>query len=287
MVGCLRAGAVDWRGAARASPTAVGGAAQTLAAGGRQAACAATAWRAVLAEPSVSAASRWGALVGLFGLLLAENRLDSARALIESEPASAGDVGYLHILGATVGSTFEAAAAGTAARLRTVWRAGGLETASGLWFLGVWAATRGGAAEAFRIADSLGARAPAGPEGETIRRMGGSIRARALLAFGDTTRALALLTALVPAGNAAAVTWTPWSALPGERFLRAQILFARGRLTEARRVAQSFDSPASVTNLLYLRPSLLLRCQIAARTLDRPAERECKARLARLDGVTP
>ena len=81
MFDCLDHGpnGVDWVGAARHDPGDVLEAAQPLIADSRQRACARAAHEAVLGGSAVE--SRWGALLGLQGLLVAEGRYDELELL--------------------------------------------------------------------------------------------------------------------------------------------------------------------------------------------------------------
>ena len=59
------------------------------------------------------------------------------------------------------------------------------------------------------------------------------------------------------------ISWHPWESLGPERMQLAELLFARGQLEEALRVASQLDATEPTTYPLYQRPSLALRLRIA------------------------
>src|SRR5688500_9852778 len=89
MFECARAGrkAVDWRRAAAVSPVDVVQVAKRLAVGGFFPGCAEDGFREVFDNRSLSLDDRWGAFLGLQGLLAAEGRTTELRALVDSAVA--------------------------------------------------------------------------------------------------------------------------------------------------------------------------------------------------------
>jgi len=106
--------------------------------------------------------------------------------------------------------------------------------------------------------------------------------ARLLLARGDTVGAIDSLSMLRPVGPLDDLLYGYWAPLAAERLLLARLLLARGRAQEALDVGRSFDRERAVIDLAYLRPSLEVRRQAAARLGDRELERELERRLAAL-----
>jgi hypothetical protein len=90
-----------------------------------------------------------------------------------------------------------------------------------------------------------------------------AMAARLVLLRADTARALALLGALEPRGEAADIGWDFWAALGEERLLLARLLLAKGRAGEALRVAGVFDSQQPISYVLYLPASLEVRIRAA------------------------
>ena len=275
MLQCVRDGPqrVDWRALALSMPGWVVDAGRALAVGGlRQPRCAEAAWRAVLAYDTASTTAwRWGALSGVQALLTAEGRTADLRQTIASAREFAPRfLARLDVLSALAGAPVEADAEQGAAGLARAYAAdpsadgGGAST--NLWTLGIWEAHQGRWAEAQALADTLvrrGARPKGGGRRDAL--MGRALAARAVLARGDTARALVLLAALAPDTNRSPLTWDPWESLGGERMLLARLLFARGRYAECYRVASDFDAPEPVPYVMYVSASLALRMRAAER----------------------
>ena len=287
MVRCVRDSpdAVDWRAEVRRSPAMVSGAAQVLAAGGYQLPCAEAAWRAVYGGDSTTPGKeRWGAFVGLQSLLLAEGRPGEARELLAGGDILGAARGLLYVLDATAGAPFTAEAGPVGQQLWLDFRGERPLSNIRLWFLGAWMVFTGEYNAAQEVADSLAARADS-TAGRVALLMAGSLHARILLARADTVQAQALLATLSPS-DVAGLTWDPWEALPWERYAVAEVQLTEGKADSAIAVASSFDSPASVLNLLYLPASLELRIRAAEQIGDTRLARRSRERLAQLRGVT-
>jgi hypothetical protein len=276
-----------WRAAARLTPRPVFEAGQSLAlAGLRQPACAEAAWAAVLStDPAGEAASyRFGAMLGLYSLLVAESRDDEARVLLEGDslfrPALRGQ---LYILAALAGADFTQEANGYVARAMRLYRSDPDNVSNiEVWFLGSWLAHTGDAAEAGVMARLIESRAAKG-DGRRDSLLAASLRARAILVSGDTTEALRQLRSLTAtARSQAELTWNPWESLPGERLLLAQVLLRRDRMDEAFQVASNFDSPVPIVYLMYLPASLSLRIHAAEQLGEPRLAQLSRTRLARL-----
>jgi hypothetical protein len=264
-------------------------AARSLTVGGlHQPECTAAAWNAILAYDTTSPSRvdyRWGALLGLQSVLLAQARYSEIERLLEQDTLLDPDLrGQLYILDAIAGADtpIDSRAALAGDRLRAAYGAAPKDMGSlPLWYLGIWEAYRGGAVEARAIGDRLAVRAAKSGDREEAL-LARSVMARAVLARGDSAGALRLLEELVPTAGRGALTWSPWESLGGERLLLAQLRLARGEFAEAIRVARNFDAPATVPYVLYLPASLSLRLQAARAIRDEGLARRVRDRLVAL-----
>jgi hypothetical protein len=229
-------------------------------------------------------AHRFGALLGLHGLLVAQGHDDQVRALLEGDTLSNPSYrGQLYILGALAGASVDKEADTFAERGLRLYRTGRANLKNiELWFLGIWLAHRGRAAEAEELADVIQRRAVQDdPRRDSLLAAG--LRARATLAAGDSLEALRQLRAMVPTARSHQdLTWSPWESLAGERILLGQLLLARNEVGEALQVAINFDSPVPIAYLMYLPASLSLRIQAAERLGDIRLAQLSRARLAAL-----
>ncbi|MGH7534176.1 MAG: tetratricopeptide repeat protein, partial [Gemmatimonadales bacterium] len=290
---CVRGGMppAAWRDAAVRTPARVFGAAQWLALGGlRQPACARAALESLLSDDTTAAVARepyrFGALLALHAILVAQNRTDEVRAMLERDTVfNPSYRGQLYVLGALAGAGFEREADGFVERGLRAYRADpGAVSNLDLWFLASWTGARGQGPEAAEMGGRVLQRA-GGIDGRRDSLLAASILARATLARGDTAAALEQLRRLSPnATSNQDLTWNPWESLGGERLLLARLLLARGRPAEARDVAANFDSPVPITYLMYLPASLSLRVQAAEQLGDTRLARIAAERLAALRG---
>jgi tetratricopeptide (TPR) repeat protein len=292
MLRCVKNGpdAVHWRDATLRSPRVVLEAGRALTVAGlHQPDCAKAAWRAILAYDTTSPPSqinfRWGALFGLQSVLLAQGRYREAERLLEQDTVFNPTLrDELYILDAVAGADtgIDSRAAATANRLLKASGSASKDTSStDLWYLGIWQAHRGRAAEARATGDTLAARAArSGDREESL--LARSVLARAALTGGDSAGATKLLQELVPTTGRGALTWNPWESLGGERLLLAELRLARGEFAEAMRVARNFDAPAPVPYVLYLPASLRLRLRAARSLGDEGEARRVRARLVAL-----
>ena len=289
MLQCVKngPGAVHWRVATLQSPRFVTEAARALAVGGlHQPNCAKAAWDAILTHDTTSPPSqinfRWGALFGLQSVLLAQGRYGEVERLLEQDTVfNPTLLDQLYILDAVAGAdtAIDSRAAAAANRLLKAFGSAPKDMGTtDLWYLGIWQAHQGRAAEARAISDTLAARS-ADREDSLLAR---SIGARAALAGGDSAGAMRLLQGLVPTTGRGALTWNPWESLGGERMLLAQLRLARGEFAEAMRLARNFDAPAPIPYLIYLPASLTLRLRAARSLGDAGEARRVRARLVAL-----
>ena len=253
-------------------------AARAFAAGAAQPECAEHGLRRVFADSLAAPNVRWGALLWLQGLLLAENRVAEVRALLESSrqafPATAG----LYIVNAVAGYAFEEEASAVA---RTLDGDPATLGPGRLWYLGEWAAYQGDTAELASLAGA--AHSLAGRTGAA----GDSLLARALNAHltllrGDTIGAVAALRRLHSAAPVDSVMWEPWQALAPERMLLAELAAVLGDHELAARSVAVFGGQQSVQFLSYLPRALKLRAtelDLAGRAGE---ARKARARLSAL-----
>jgi tetratricopeptide (TPR) repeat protein len=274
--------AIDWRDEVARHPVQVDDIAAGLAAGSLpQAACARAAWSAILDYDTATDARarerRGSAMEGLLHTLLAARRLDEARALLQREAwVSRQQRWQLVVLSALAGAPLQPDVAEAAESLRAVARAGGPDALGAWWYVGVWATRLGDAATATAALDAV-RRAPRRTRADSL--LGRTLTAWATLARGDTTVALRSFGALAGGTNR-----TPWEAQGAERMQEAELLAARGRYSDAIRVATEIDAPSSVRNVMYLPTSLAVRARAARALGDERAAARFEQRLAALTG---
>ena len=294
MLECVQRGprGVDWRSATLRSPGFVTEAARSLTVGGlHQPDCARAAWDAILTYDTTSPPSRvsfrWGALLGMQSVLLAQGRYREVEGLLEADTVFDAKLhGQLYILDAIAGADagIDLRATAAASRLREAYRTAPKDMSSlTLWYLGIWEAHRGRgrAAEARVIGDTLAARAARSGDPEE-GLLAQSVAARAALARGDSAEALKRLQALIPNAGRAALTWEPWQSLGGERLLLAELRLARSEFAEAIHIGRNFDAPGPVPYVLYLPASLALRLRAARALGDEWLAQRARTRLEAL-----
>ena len=265
MYACVRKGpaGIRWREVADGSPTVMLEVAWALAARGANPACARAGFRSVLSASREE--HRWGALLGLQGLLAAMGRADELDSLLTWAEATALPGRVLYLLDAAAGAGFESQAAAVAAERG---RDYGSMSSLGLWFSAEWEARHGSLGNLVRIAEVTAQRA------DTTGDRTDSLFARIVAAQtsrkqGDSAEALALLGQLTPAASQADLSWQPWEALAGERLALAELLLASGRPADADSVVSELDSHRAIVYLVYLPAALELKAR-AAEALGRP-----------------
>jgi hypothetical protein len=242
-------------------------------------------WRSML-DQRIDRTYRWGALLGLQGVLVAEGRYDDVRRLLDDSTVYAADAQrQLYLLDLVAGAPVEREAAAAAAQLRAAYRADPKMSSGRIWYLGLFDARRGAAAELHALAESLAARADRTGE-RSDHLVARSLAAHAALASGDTAAALTLLEALEPTAPKSLITWQPWESLGPERLALAELRMARGEYTDALRLASSFDAPASIPLVALLRASLQLRVRVARATGRGNLAVDLERRVAALGGRT-
>ncbi len=278
---------IDWRTEVLSNPNTVYLAAQSLATAGSQAGCARGAWTAILDHDSATDAwgvnRRFGSLVGLQSVLVAEGRHDDLVRLLDAQTEFQNLAGDFYLLDANAGAATEGQASEKVVELRESFKSPRMPSGR-IWMLGLWE-YRHGRVEALRaLADSLAARA-AREDDWLARMLGTALEARAVLAAADSASAIELLRGLVPAKRPG-VGWRPWETLAAEQILLAKLLYARGDYAAAVRVAANLDAPARPpADLIYLPASLVLRIRAARELSDAELERRSRKRLRQLGRV--
>ena len=240
----------------RRDPGVVLEVAQPLVSGARPRACARAAYRAVLDAPAIE--SRWGALLGLQGMLVAEGRYAELERLFASPQTSDLPGRLLYLWDAVADSALDSMAAVVAAERGTEYEA---MSGPNLWLLGQWEAHRGNALAVGRIAAVLDSIARTGGRQDSV--LASILGAQAARASGDTALAVARLSALTPSAPKAELHWQPWEAMASERLALAELLLARRSFAEADSVAAELDNHRSVAFLPFVPAALRLRLRAA------------------------
>lgn len=260
---------VDWRTIAHTAPLDVLRAAGTLAGGGAQPGCAEDGFGAVFHDAATSIGDRWGAFLGLQGILAAEGRTSELTVLIDSALAhELGLANQLYLLDALAGLNVRSQAGAVAEQLSPDRIASA--PAFALWLTGEWHAQNGDRARLLTFRDALADRAARNPDPK-LQRYAAVLEARSDLLQGDTTAAIDRLRGAFATAPRGGLDWGVGESLAPDRLLLAQLLLARGQLREAISAAAIFDHPAPVAFLPYLPASLTLRRQ-AALTLGQQSE---------------
>lgn len=268
-----------WNDWARRFPEEVARASKTLAMLARRYDCAEDGFRAVLAADSVSVSGRWMATLGLQSLWLAQGRPADAERVVDS--AVAGGLRQamaLYIVDAAAGFGMEARAneamqlvAGKYAEMPSY----------RLWYHNTWESHRRNIANLTAIDAALGNNAAKSGSADD-RFFANVASAHLALARNDSADALRKLRALDPRGAPNDIAWGLWEPLAAERLTLARLLLARGEFQEALRVAETFDHPQPVIDLIFLPESLVLRLKAARALHDVKLERLYRERLALL-----
>jgi tetratricopeptide (TPR) repeat protein len=283
MYQCVRHGPsrVRWREVAERAPSDVLSAAEALAGRGAHPACARAGFEAVLNASRVE--NRWGALLGLQGLLAASGRTRDLDTLLARAERSGLPGRRLYLLDAAAGTGFEREAAEVAAEQGRKYDS---MPGPNLWLLGEWEARRGGLENLTQIAKVTARRADASGD-RTDSLFARIMEAQTARVRGDSARATALLRELAPSVPQADLMWQPWEALTGERLALAELLLAGGQPAEADRVAAELDSHRAVVYLVYLPASLELRARAAEALGRSDVAARHRARLAALRREAP
>ena len=264
-------GAYDWRDAVHADPLAALLAARALAVGGRHPSCARRGFEEVLQSPDADRDTRWGAVMALQSLLLAEGRHQEALAHLDL----ARDAGHrgaysLYVFDAITGAPFEARAAeaeGIARRATGEHYEAAQPTTR--WLLGVWRARQGDSARVRGIVAGL--RQAADGSGDPVpRQIANLLEAHLSARLGDSASARIRLELLLPNTPPGDLMWSVTGAHAAERALLAELLLANRDYEGAERMAAVFDHQEPVAFWPYLPRSLRVRWR-AATALGRAA----------------
>jgi tRNA A-37 threonylcarbamoyl transferase component Bud32 len=288
MLRCVRDGpkSVDWSAAVQQDALGVLWSAKVLGGNASQSACAIPAYAALVQDEDVSWNRRWSALVGLQAQLAATNRHREAWAALRRKEVADESRRFVYLLLAAAGAGFsrEAEAIGDSAHAESYDEF----SAIALWHLAAWEARRKNAARVRDIvrvlryiADSSGSRRDLA--------LSRAITAQQLLLEGDSTAALRILSALTPTASRNEIAWQPWESLGFERLTLAELLYARGDLNAAYRVAAQLEASEPIVYPLYLRRSLELRAKIDGTLRERgfahPYRHRIEALFARSDRI--
>ncbi|MGH7712269.1 MAG: hypothetical protein ACREOG_13345, partial [Gemmatimonadaceae bacterium] len=281
---CMRrpGDAAQWTHAVTSKAADVVVAGKILHAFGPTFSCSRGAFEAVLASDSSTAAQAWASAVALTALYAALNDTNAVRRVAARAATRQLSNWSLPILVYSATGHLRGAADSVAEqRAATIQE---LPSAPHLWLLGLWA-LRSGRGTVLRSlsAESNRRLAAGGTRSDSL--IASSLAATALLAQGDSLRALDQLGALRPTATEIPLTWQPWESLAAERILAAELSLKLGRIGRAYELASLVDAPTPVIHLLYARRSLELRRAAAQRGRMRDNERMTIARLAALDRV--
>jgi tetratricopeptide (TPR) repeat protein len=284
MLACVREGrkAVQWRAVAAAQPLEALQAAEMLAVGGRFPGCAEDGLREVFDNRNVPLGHRWGAFLGLQGLLAAEGRITELRALIESAVGSGlGLANQLYLLDALAGVKVEREAEQVAKELTKKLNKDTYPFS--LWLLGAWRARHGDRSGTAVMEAALRERAKADKSPRYVH-MADVVGARLLLLNGDTAAAINGLRRAIAFGRREALDWDVGESLAPDRLLLADLLLAQGQSSDALSVATVFDHPAPAVFLPFLPASLRLREEAALALKNKGDAEQFHKRLVALEG---
>jgi hypothetical protein len=274
MFECIDRGpaSVDWADAVRRDPNVVLQAAQPLIVGARQRSCAHAAYRAVLGAPGVE--SRWGALLALQGMLVADGRSEELGRLFASPQAADLPGRVLYLWDATADPGLDTLATAVAAERGDDY---GKMSSPNLWLLGEWEAHRGNVSAVRRIGAVLDSLARSGTRQDSV--LARIMAAQVVRAGGDTAAAIVKLSDLTPSAPRAELTWQPWEALAGERLVLAELLLAQRRFAAADSVAAELENHRAVAFLPFLPAGLRVRIRAAEAMGNRALAEQVRRRL--------
>jgi eukaryotic-like serine/threonine-protein kinase len=276
-------GSYDWSAAVARSPLEVMLTAKALTVGAYQVKCAEGALRSVINASNAGASERWGAFLGLQGILIATGRSREATLLIDSVAARTGLARSLFVLGAIAGAKMETPAAELEvfARQRFGESYEGVVNTESLWILSVWLQHVNDQERLGRVNALIQARAARPTADSRERAFGAAAHARTVMQ-ADTSRGIELLSQL-PSGTAAALSWGFGDALGPERLTLARTLLRRGEFRAAMQAASVFDHAQPIMFVEFVPASLAVRLQAAEALGATAAAEQFRARLKALD----
>jgi tetratricopeptide (TPR) repeat protein len=271
MLACARRGpgAMDWNALAHSEPDAVLEAAKSSAGGLARVECAEPGLRALLAlnpdDPSTGA-DRWGALLVLQGILLAQGRLADARAILNAAyTRGTSAVLRIYIVASSQGAGTDSGAAFAVRAVLGKWPLPSVPTPV-LWDVGIWAWHSGNLARLDSIVGILRARLPRGGPLDSVVAAG--MAGRVSLLRGDTAAAVRQLEAVRAVGSTSELAWDFCAPAAEERALLARVLLARREYERAAAVAAAFDISTPMAFLAHVSEGLRIRAA-AARGMGR------------------
>jgi Flp pilus assembly protein TadD len=258
MLDCASRGmeSIDWGATAAVHPTEVLVAAQLASSGVAQPACARAGYEAALHSERLE--NRWGALLGLQTMLVAQGRHNELRSLLGSQAVIDLPGRKLFLWDATADSALKRDADSVTAALLQPHDS---MSSPNLWLLGQWASRQEKVLEVQDIAAVLEKRSRGGGRVDSL--LDRVFAAHIALLRADTTSALRHFQALTPNAPTAELMWQPWEALAGERLTFARLLLALGRFPEAYQAAAGLENHRAVAFLIYLPASLEIRAEAA------------------------
>jgi len=262
MIECIRSqgSGIEWMTLIEEDALGALNVARALAVGGLHTTCAVDGFETLLAVPTADPGTRWGALMGLQGVLLAKGRYDDALALLDSaQAAGSRGVFSLYVINALAGAPFEhkAREAEEIARRLT----GEFYTTAQLptkWLLSSWNSQIG------RFSTVEGIIRELSDEGDdALARVAAYLEAHLAADRGDDDTAVSRLQHLSSNAPPDILMWDITGPLAPERILLAELLLEMQRYSEAERVASSFDHQGAVVFLPFLPRSLMVRLRAA------------------------
>jgi hypothetical protein len=235
--------------------------------GAYQTACARSALEAVIERAEAESGYLTSAVYLLQGVEVAEGRPDRALALLDSVHAAglrAAEVSYFidALAGIDVGDRDDSADRRLREALGDEYEGLGLSRADLLGLLAIWNYYHGSETRALALRDRL---EDAGADDPVAALLARAIDGHSSLAEGDTTAAVAAFESLVPPLDKRDLPYAYAAINPLARLKLAETYLAKGDANRAYEVATVFDHPEPIHFPPFVRPSLELRREAAAR----------------------
>jgi hypothetical protein len=246
-------------------------AATAFAASGANLVCAEAGFKGVLAAEASETEDRWGAFVGLQGVLAATGRTAELIALVDSVIAAGTLYGTTaYIVDAIAGAPVEQQALGAMATGQQYFGEQYERTRNPelLWLYGVWHASRGEPDVVAAIVEHLERRADEPGGGESARLYAAAMRGHLALVRGRREEAITAFENLDVSAHRDTIAWQFGRALPVERLRLSQLYLEAGEPNKAIASASAFDHQGPIVFLPFVPISLALRYR-AAEALDR------------------
>ena len=285
MLACIVNGpeSISWEAATDSGTLAVLLAASQLSVAATNPRCAEAGFQSILDDDDTPAETRWGAVLGLQGLLVAEGRVEEALDLLDLATSSISTQAYtLYTLDHLVDTSFELKASETAALARRFFGESYERAGPTLqWQMGIWHSRRAHADQVERVAASVRELAGQSDERRT-KLLANALEGHLALARAATTDAIELFGTLTPTAPGDSMYWSIVEPLAVEKLILAQLLMARGEHERAHEVAAIYDYPQAVMFLPYLAVSLSIRLKAAEALGQAQAAERYRVRLEAL-----